>query len=94
VTAWLVAILLVAYLAAPVVELRLWRAGRLSDRAVTALLLARFPVLFGVMWLASGAHLETLAIVVLGVIIVWKLFYGWLLSAVRDKRAELDSARS
>jgi hypothetical protein len=40
-----VAILLITYLAAPFVEFRLWRAGKLSDRAATVLLLARLPLL-------------------------------------------------
>jgi hypothetical protein len=44
-TIWLVAILLITYLAAPFVEFRLWRAGKLSDRAATVLLLARLPLL-------------------------------------------------
>ncbi|HEX2754366.1 MAG TPA: hypothetical protein VHM48_02825 [Candidatus Limnocylindrales bacterium] len=91
---WLVAILVVAYLAAPVVELRLWRAGRLSDRAVAVLLLTRFPVLLGVMWLAAGVHLDTLVIIVPVVIVIWKIGYGWLLSDLRDRGGELRSARS
>jgi hypothetical protein len=82
---WLVVVLVLVYLAAPAVELRLWRAGRLSDRAVAVLLPARFPVLLGVMWLAWGVHPDTLVIVVPAMLVIWMLAYRWLVSGLRDK---------
>ena len=91
---WLVAFLLIAYLAAPIVELRVWRTGRLSDRAVAVLLPARLPVLLGVMWLTQGVRLDTVVIVGSAVLVIWRLVYGWLLSDLRDRRMELRSAAS
>ena len=51
------AIIAIAAIASRPIEARLWRAGRLSDRATAILFLGRFPVLcflFGLM--ASGSH--------------------------------------
>ena len=90
---WLVAILLIADLEAPIVELRLWRAGRLSNRAVAILLPARLPVVFGVMWLTWGVRIDTLVIVGLPLLVMWKLGYGWLLSDLRDRRDHLRTVR-
>jgi hypothetical protein len=91
---WLVGILLIAYLAAPIVELRLWRAGRLSNRAVAVLLPARMPVVFGVSWLTWGVRIDTFVIVGLVMLIMSRLAYGWLLSDLRDRRNQLSSVRS
>ena len=89
---WLVAILLITYLAAPFVEFRLWRAGKLSDRAVTVLLLARLPLLLGVLAFASGRFPDPILIV--GVAVIPSLGYRWLLGAVRERGRELRSTRS
>lgn len=86
--------LVLAYFAAPIVELRLWRAGRLSDRVVAVLLPTRLPVMIGGMWLAWGVRVETLVIVVPAVLVMLKLAYGWLLADLRDKGGELRSARN
>jgi hypothetical protein len=89
---WLVAFLLLAYLAAPFVEFRLWRAGKLSDRAATVLLLARLPILLGVLAFASGRFPDPIQVA--GVAVIASLGYSWLPGAVRKRGRELRSTRS
>jgi hypothetical protein len=72
----------------------LWRAGNLSDRATALLLVRRMPVLLAILWLAGGGRIDTLLILVPIGFVIWKVGYGWLLADLRDKRAELRSARS
>jgi hypothetical protein len=87
---WLLASLLLAYLAAPIVELRLWRAGRLSDRVVTGLLVARMPVLMLVVFpLWFGRVPDVLLIA--AIVVIAALGYRWLLSEVRERGEELRS---
>ncbi|HJP89957.1 MAG TPA: hypothetical protein VJ850_13050 [Candidatus Limnocylindrales bacterium] len=50
-----VVLLIVAAVASRPIEARLWRSGRLSDRAAAILVLGRFPVLAFVFGLVSGA---------------------------------------
>jgi hypothetical protein len=52
---WLVVALLVVFVASRPVEARLWRAGRLSDRTTTVLMLGRMPALALVVCVAQGA---------------------------------------
>jgi hypothetical protein len=87
---WLLASILFAYLAAPIVELRLWRAGRLSDRAVTGLLVARMPVLLLVvfpLWFGRAPDV----LLVAAIVAIAVLGYRLLLPVVRERGRELRS---
>ncbi|MBA2701052.1 MAG: hypothetical protein H0U58_05035 [Chloroflexi bacterium] len=54
---WVGLLIVVLAVASGPIEVRLWRAGRLSDRAVTLLLLGRFPVLVTIGVIAGSASL-------------------------------------
>ena len=61
---WLTVIVIVVAVASRPVEVRLWRAGRLSDRTLTLLLVGRFPVLVGFFAaLSSDSLLVTLFVI-------------------------------
>jgi hypothetical protein len=90
--AWLIVVLLIAYLAAPFVEVRLWRAGRLSDRAVTVLMLARFPVFLGFLTFFFGRFPDPIVIGVVAVILAFG--YRWLIADVRERGEQLRSGRT
>jgi hypothetical protein len=51
---WLVLLIIVAAVASRPIEVRLWRAGRLSDRTLTLLLLGRLPVVAALFVLLGG----------------------------------------
>jgi hypothetical protein len=51
---WLAILIIVAAVASRPIEVRLWRAGRLSDRTLTLLLVGRFPVVLGLYALLTG----------------------------------------
>jgi hypothetical protein len=86
--AWLwVPILILAVTSRPI-EVRLWRAGRLSDRAVTVLMLARFPVLVAIAAFATGGPLA-LDVVLVGLsLLPCVLLYRFLLGIVRERSAD------
>lgn len=80
--------ILVLAVASRPIEVRLWRAGRLSDRAVTVLLLARFPLLVAVGVLAtSGPVLLDLVLVGLSIFLSL-LGYPFLLGIVRERSSD------
>ena len=85
VSLWLGVVLIGLLLVSQPIELRLWRAGRLSDRAVTMLLLAQFPMMVLIGIAATGpldaGRLFTVAAVALPALIA----YRWMLSFVREK---------
>ena len=89
---WLIGLLLAAYLAAPLIELRLWRSGLLSDRLVTGLLLARMPVLLAALALWSG-HVPD-PFLVAGFVLIAALGYRWQLPEVRQRGEELRSRQA
>jgi hypothetical protein len=67
------------------IEVRLWRAGRLSDRAVTVLMLARFPLLVAMGALATGGPLA-LDLLLVGLALLPSVFlYRFLLGIVRER---------
>ena len=67
------------------VEVRLWRAGRLSDRAVTLLVLGRFPVLATIGAVATGGDIGFVAMIALISLLPMLLFYRFLLGMVREQ---------
>lgn len=61
---WWMALAIIAAVVSRPIEVRLWRAGRLSDRVVTLLLLGRFPVLVTLFAVLSSAPLPLAVFVV------------------------------
>jgi hypothetical protein len=84
---WLIVLLLVVYLASPPLELRLWRMGRVSDRVLSALLLARIPLLLAGLSIILGRSPDLL--LVAGVILVIAVNYRWLHRVVSERGREL-----
>jgi hypothetical protein len=83
----LVLLLLVLLVASGPIEGRLWRAGRISDRTVTILLLGRFPVVVGIAALATGG-LTVLTAALISLSLLPPLgFYRYILSLIREQSA-------
>jgi hypothetical protein len=87
---WLIVLLVVAYLASPSVEARLWRMSRLSDRVVTALILARIPLLFAALSIVIGRAPDLLFVI--GVAAVIALNYRWLHRSVSERGREVRAS--
>jgi hypothetical protein len=88
---WIVAIAVL--LASRPIEVRLWRAGRISDRTVTILVLSRFPLVTLVAILAEGMT-TALGFILLGVSLLPALMaYRWLLGVVREQHQQLFPSR-
>jgi hypothetical protein len=83
----LFALVVVAAVASRPVEARLWRAGRLSDRATAILMLGRFPVVVFLFAVIGGAEPPF----VIGVTAVAALpalaFYRFALGLLREQKA-------
>jgi hypothetical protein len=85
--AWLTVLVLILAVASLPIEARLWRAGRLSDRAVTVLVLARFPLLVAIAAIATGGPLP-LDLLLVGVSLLPSVvMYRFLLEIVRESSA-------
>ena len=72
------------------VEVRLWRAGRLSDELLSALLAARFPVVVATFLVASGAPPDMILVAVLLAAAIGGLVYR---AAVANARSRSRPAR-
>lgn len=87
--AWpFVVVLFVVFLASRPVEARLWRAGRLSDRATAILALGRSPALVLVVCLAQGAPALLTAALVAAALLPMAVGYGFVMNLLADQRAE------
>src|SRR3990172_8643274 len=62
---WVALLLVALAVASRPIEVRLWRAGRLSDRAVTLLVPGRFPVVVAIGAVAGGGDPAFAVILVL-----------------------------
>jgi hypothetical protein len=83
---WIVAIALL--MASRPIEARLWRSGRLSDRAVTILLLSRLP-LIALLVIVSQRPPPAVGVFLLGISVVpGMLAYRWLLALVREQHQQ------
>src|SRR4051794_19625681 len=85
---WLVVALLVVFVASRGVEARLWRAGRLSDRATTILMLGRMPALALVVCVAQGASPVLTAGIVLISLLPMAIFFRFFMGFLAEQRAE------
>jgi hypothetical protein len=84
---WFGLVLLVLLVASRPIEGRLWRAGRISDRTVTSLLIGRFPVVVGIAaWAAGGFTALTAALIAIS-LLPPLLFYRYTLSLIREQSA-------
>lgn len=82
---WLVILIIVVAVASRPIEVRLWRAGRLSDRTLTLLLLGRLPVVAGLFAvLTGGLTLVTLFVIAIS-LLPSLLFYRFVLDLVREQ---------
>ena len=85
---WLVLALLVVFVASRPVEARLWRAGRLSDRTTTVLMLGRMPALALVVCVAQGASALLTAGIVAITLLPMAVFYRFFMGLLAEQRAE------
>ena len=85
---WLVVVVLVVFVASRPIEARLWRAGRLSDRTTTILVLGRMPALVLVACVAEGASpLLTAGLIALS-LLPMALFFRFFMNLLAEQRAE------
>lgn len=85
---WLGILILLVAVASRPIEVRLWRAGRISDRTVTILVLGRLPILVAIAALATGGPTLLTAALIGVSLSVPALFYRWTLALVREQRVE------
>jgi peptidoglycan/LPS O-acetylase OafA/YrhL len=87
-----VGLLVVAAVLSRPIEARLWRAGRLSDRTTTILLLGRFPVICFVGSLISGAAWPLVVGITMLGLLPSALFYRFVLDLLREQSRERSRA--
>lgn len=80
---WLVLLIIVAAVASRPIEVRLWRAGRLSDRTLTLLLLGRLPVVAGLFVLLGGGLSLPIVFVIAISLLPSLVLYKFVLDLVR-----------
>ncbi len=85
--AWLTLLILVV--TSRLIEVRQWRAGRLSDRAPTVPFLARFPVMVALSALVLGASPLFFLFVVAIALVPGALVYRWFMGIVEEQGREL-----
>lgn len=91
---WLGLVILVLLVASRPIEVRLWHAGRISDRTVTILLLGRFSVVVGTAALATGGFTALTAVLIAMSLLPPLLLYRYTLAIVREQSAQRgDSQR-
>lgn len=81
----LIGLIIAAAVLSRPIESRLWRAGRLSDRALAALLVARFPIVFGLFALIRGMPAPLLLLIVAGTAGVAAVAHPFVLTAIEDQ---------
>ena len=84
---WLVILIVAIAVASRPVVGRLWRAGRLSDRRMAWILVARFPVLVGIFAVLSGASWQVILFAVALSLISGLVMYQFMLGLAKDKAA-------
>jgi hypothetical protein len=82
---WLGLLIVILAVASRPIEVRLWRAGRLSDRTVTLLILGRFPLLTAVSVVTLGGSLPLGLVLIGAALLPGVLFYRHLLRMVRER---------
>jgi hypothetical protein len=82
---WLFVSIMLTFVASRPIEVGLWRAGRLSDRAFTILMLGRFPFLVAVFALVAGLSPGSMAVLVAITALPGLLLHRWFLGVVREQ---------
>jgi hypothetical protein len=82
---WLVILIVAIAVASRPVVGRLWHAGRLSDRRMAWILVARFPVLVGIFAVLSGASWQVIVFAVALSLISGLVMYQFMQGLAKDK---------
>ena len=80
----LVALVIAAAVISRPIEMRLWRAGRISDRTLAIVGLARFPIIAFLFGLILGASIPLLILITAVAIVPGLMFYRFMLDFIRD----------
>jgi len=80
----LVALVIAAAVISRPIEMRLWRAGRISDRTLAIAGLARFPIIAFLFGLILGASIPLLILITAVAIVPGLMFYRFMLDFIRD----------
>ena len=83
--ALLLGLVMVVAVVSRLVELRLWRAGRLSDRTIAIMLLARFPIVTLLAGVIVGASVPMIIGLTIVALLPAILFYRFVLHLLRDE---------
>ena len=89
---WLGLVLLVIAVVSRPIEVRLWRARRISDRTLIILLLGRLPMVSAIAAIAAQASVAIILLVVGASLVVPVLFYRFALQLVHDQSSALRGA--
>ena len=85
---WFVVVVLIVFLASRPMAARLWRAGRLSDRTTTILVLGRMPALVLVVCVAQGAAPLLTAGLIAASLLPMAPFFRFAMNLLAEERAE------
>ena len=85
--------LMILFVATRPLEVRLWRAGRLSDRALAILILVRFPLVGLAAGVLAGASLPVIILLFALMSIPAIVGYGWALRRIQEAARELPERR-
>ncbi len=79
---WLLIVVLAV--ASRPIEIRLWRAGRLSDRSLTLLVLGRSPIFMTIVAIGAGLSLPVSLLLVAASLIPLMTMYRYVLGIVQE----------
>jgi hypothetical protein len=89
---WVPVLILVAAVASRPIEAHLWRAGRLSDRTTTLLLLGRMPMLALAFSILYGGNLPLTLFLLAVALLPMALGYRFIMNLLAEQQKE--AARS
>jgi hypothetical protein len=88
VPAWLVVLVIALAVASRPIEVRLWRAGRLSDRALALLVLSRFPIISVIFAIMLGGSLPFIAFIAAISLLPGLFLYRFALAFIQNQATE------
>jgi hypothetical protein len=91
-TSWVAVVILVVAVASRPIEARLWRAGRLSDRTTTLLLLARMPMLVLSFSILYGGNVPITLLLLAVSFLPMAVFYRFVRNLLVEQRIEQEKA--
>ena len=83
----LVVLVIVLAVVSRPVEMRLWRAGKISDGMLAGLLIARFPIVVFLFGLISGASVPVLVALTAISVVPGLVFHRVLRDVIREQNA-------